>query len=548
MDIESKGISRRSFLAGSTAAGILAAAGLAGCTPQATGAQNAGGASGVPETWDKEADFVVLGSGTALTGALKAAVDGASVIVLEKSDKIGGTTALSGGQCWTPCNRYSEKPDDREAARKYMIKCADGLASESMIDTYLDNMNDMVEMVSEKAGVEWSVSPRADYHSNWEGASMDTRSLAYWIDGVNSGGYTTAAEADAIKALGGEILTSTPAIRLISRPTESGVNEVLGVVAADGGKEITVKANKGVLIGTGGYSHNWDMLKNYLTVPTRYSMAVPGDTGDGIHMAQALGCNLTMMAYIWGEACLHDVPDDEYENGTHPVNFKIYLYNSQPSSIFVNRKGKRFCAESVDYDSLYYAFLGQNVTGEMEQLNIPAYYICDQGVRDLMGDTFFGVKAGEPVPSWAVQADTLEELADKLDVDKAAFLEQIKKWNADAATGIDTEFHRGELAYETRNRYRQDGGAPFLPIEKPPYYAATILPAAMGTKGGIEINEKGQALHVTGEIIPRLYACGNTTGVGSPGKYYTGAGATIAPGMLFGYLAAVDAVSLDPWK
>ena len=429
-----------------------------------------------------------------------------------------------------------------------MLKCADGLASESMIDTYLDNVNEMMEMVAENAGVEWSVSPRADYHSNWEGASMDTRSLAYWIDGVNSGGYTTDAEAKAIESLGGEILTSTPALRLIARPTETGVSEVLGVVASDGKKEITIKANKGVLIGTGGYSHNWDMLKNYLTIPTRYSMAVPGDTGDGILMGQALGCNLKMMAYIWGEACLHDVPDNELENGTHPVNFKIYLYNSQPSSIFVNRKGKRFCSESVDYDSLYYAFLGQNVTGEMEQLNIPAYYICDQTVRELMGDTFFGVKLDEEIPSWAVKADTLEELADKLDVDKEGFLEQIAKWNEDAAAGVDTEFHRGELEYETHNRYRQDGGAPFTPIANPPFYAATILPAAMGTKGGIEINEKGQAVHVTGEIIPRLYACGNTTGVGSPGKYYTGAGATVAPGMLFGYLAAIDALSLDPWE
>ena len=165
-----------------------------------------------------------------------------------------------------------------------------------------------------------------------------------------------------------------------------------------------------------------------------------------------------------------------------------------------------------------------------------------------MGDTFFGVKPDADIPEWAHKADTLEELADMIDVDKEAFLAQIEKWNEDAANGVDTEFHRGELEYETHNRYRQDGGAPFTPIVTPPFYAATIMPAAMGTKGGIQINEKGQAVHVTGKPIPRLYACGNATGVGSPGKYYTGAGATVAPGMLFVHLAAIDALSLDSWQ
>ena len=141
--------------------------------------------------------------------------------------------------------------------------------------------------------------------------------------------------------------------------------------------ELRIKANKGVLIGTGGYSRNWDMLKNWLTVPTMFSMETPACTGEGIKMGQALGANVKMTAYIWGEACLQDVPDDECtdeyisENGPNTVRFKIYGYNSQPSAIFVNQRGERFCAESVDYDSLYYGFLGQNTTGDMEQWNWP---------------------------------------------------------------------------------------------------------------------------------------------------------------------------------
>lgn len=536
-------MSRSTFVkgAGAVAASVIAA-GSAGAALADTATDL------VPEKWDKEADFVVLGSGTALTGALKACVDGASVIVVEKGKITGGTTAYSGGQVWTPCNRYSENPDSREKARAYMVRCADGLATDAMIDAYLDNINDAVDMVADVAGVEWSVSPRADYHSNWEGASVDTRSLAYWIDGVNLGRYTTDAECDAIENLGGEILTETAAKRLVARPTAGGVSEVLGVIAEGPDGELAIKAKKGVLIGTGGYSYNWDMLKNYLAIPTHYSMAVPEDTGDGILMGQALGANLTMMGYIWGEACLHDFTDEELVDTVQPVHFKIYGYNSQPSAIFVDGSGKRFCTESVDYDSLYYGFLGQNVTGDMEQRHIPAYFVCDQATRDLMGDKFMGVKLGDPVPEWAVQADSIEELADKLGIDKDGLVEQVAKWNEDAEKGVDTEFHRGELEYETHNRYRDDNESPFLPIAEPPFYGCKIMPAAMGTKGGIQINEKGQAMHVTGVPIPRLYACGNASGVGCPGKYYTGAGGTLAPGMVYGYLAAIDALQLPDWE
>ena len=123
-----KTINRRQFI---TTAGISAAAlgafGLAGCSGSNPAPASAN--SGVPESWDEEADFVVLGTGTALTGALKAAAEGMSVIVLEKAKLIGGTTALSGGQVWVPCNDYSTEKDDRSLAKTYMTKVAAGLST-----------------------------------------------------------------------------------------------------------------------------------------------------------------------------------------------------------------------------------------------------------------------------------------------------------------------------------------------------------------------------------------------------------------------------------
>ena len=541
---------RRKFLkaSGLVAASALGAATLASCAPNKTGDNNHALHTSGEIAWDKEADFVVIGSGTALTGALKAAVDGAAVIVVEKAAKLGGTTAVSGGQVWAPCNRYSETPDDLEAARTYMTKVADGLSTDAIIDTYLNTVNDMVELVATEAGVQWSVSPRVDYHANWEGSSKNTRSLACEIDGVRSGSHFIQAETAALESLGAEILTSTAATRLITRPGENGVSEVLGIAAEQGSKTLNIKARKGVLIGAGGFGFNWEMRKTYHNIPTHYSMTVPEDTGDGILMGQAVGCQLALMPFFWGEVALHTITDeDEYENGVHSMEFGAYLYQSQPGSIFVNRKGKRFCNESSDYDSLAFGFQGQETTGDMRFTNVPAFYICDQSVRDTLGDSFFGVGPTDPMPEWAWEANSIEELADKAGIEKEGLVAQIEKWNNDVASGIDSEFHRGESEFESYNLFRQDGGAAFAPINQAPFYACRLMPALLGTKGGIKVNEKSQAIHANGEIVPRLYACGNSSGYGAPGKYYTGAGSTIGAGMVAAYNAAIDALSLDSW-
>lgn len=148
-----KDINRRQFI---TTAGLSAAAlsvfGLAGCSGLGAnaGSASASADSAIPETWDEEADFVVLGTGTALTGALKAAADGMSVIVLEKAKTIGGTTALSGGQVWVPCNDFSTEKDDRNLAKKYMTKVAAGLSTEAIIDAYIDRASEMVNFIAEK--------------------------------------------------------------------------------------------------------------------------------------------------------------------------------------------------------------------------------------------------------------------------------------------------------------------------------------------------------------------------------------------------------------
>lgn len=546
-------LNRRQFL---TAAGMsataLGAIGLAGCAPKGDATLSSTGTmtGGIPQEWDQEADFVVLGSGTALTGALKAAADGMSVIVLEKAKQIGGTTALSGGQVWVPCNDYSQEKDDPALAKTYMTKVAAGLSTEAIIDAYIDRASEMVNFIAEQTGCEWSVSPRIDYHAQWEGASRDMRSLSVVIDGTRSGAHFTQPEADAIENMGGTILTETPGVRLVSRLTGNGAQEVLGVIAQDAkGNEIAIKANRGVLLGTGGFSYNEAMINAYHPIPRRGCMCVPESTGDGILMGQAVGANLAMMPWGWGLVSFR-VPSEQAYEARSLASGSIYAYQSKPSSIFVNRKGKRFCDEASDYDSIWFGFQGQSTTGEMELTNVPAWYICDQSVRETLADpekggTFFDVGLEDELPEWGYSADTIEELAEKIGIDPMALKEQIDKFNTDVEAGVDTEFHRGESEFETYNM--MNGGPTLGTIVKPPFYAAEIIPCYQGTKGGIQINENGQAISVTGEPIGRLYACGNTTGCGTPGKYYTGAGGTNGPGMVFAYLAAEHAGTLENW-
>lgn len=538
---------RRDFMRlGLGTAAVAGVASLAGCSSTSTASNNASAIASapVPETWDKEADFVVVGAGTALTGALKAAVDGATVIVLEKRDAVGGTTAFSGGEIYAPCNNVAGN-DDPAAAKAYLTRIADGLATEAVIDSYIANSPAMVDFLMEQTGVDFAVSDHAtDYHSEWEGATQGVRSLTpVNPDGPSSGAQFTNAEAEKIQALGGEVLLSTPAKRLVARLQDNGVPEVLGVVAESKGTEIFIKANKGVLLGTGGFDYNEDLKRQYLTFPSNYTFAIDGSDGDGLRMAQGVGCDLNLMPYGWGNVAYTVTGAEAYANHITSGGITPFGIQNQPGALFVNSAAKRFTDEAADYDSVLYSFMGQYPTGDMEFINIPAYFIFDQTANS---SAMFPLYNPEAPEEWITVADTIEDLAVKLGLDPDALVATVEEFNAHAAEGKDPLFHRGESAYD------QGGmGRPALcigPLDNPPYCGCTIAPFLQGTKGGPKVNENAQVMHVTGEVIPRLYAAGNCAGCGAPGKYYAGAGGTLGPAMVFAYVAATHAQALTAWE
>lgn len=556
-------LNRRSFLGMAAGAAALGAMSLAGCAPSASNDATPLASAGVPESWDHEADFVVVGAGTALTGALKAVEQGMSAIVIEARAIAGGTTALSGGSVWIPCNDYAK--DDRAAAKTYMTKVADGLSTEAIIDAYLDNASPMINFITEQTGVAWEIADRTDYHEQWEGATTATRTVKP-IDpetgkSTNGGGYTQP-QADKFTELGGTILFNTTAETLVARTLDDGRQEVLGVIATDAkGATLAIKASKAVLLGAGGFDYNDDMKAQYLDIPSPCTFMVETCDGKGVRMAQGVGADLAMMCYGWGNAAYKVIGEEAYANKVVDANIAPLCYQSDTSSMWINRYGRRFCDEAASYDSFWYGFgNGRDTTGEMLYTNIPAWYVCDQGNRNRnaggdgvatpdSGGNLWGVEASAEPPAWVLQADTLEELAQKMGLDELGtenLLAQVERFNRYAAEGTDPEFHRGESTFDQGGPGRPANC--LEPMNVPPYFAAQIVPFLQGTRGGPRTNEFGQVLHVNGDTVPRLYACGNNAGCGTPGKYYNGAGGTVAPGMVFSYIAAIDAAKLDSWE
>ena len=139
-------------------------------------------------------------------------------------------------------------------------------------------------------------------------------------------------------------------------------------------------------------------------------------------------------------------------------------------------------------------------------------------------------------------ADTLEELAELIGVDAEEFVKEVEKFNGYVDAGFDADFFRGESPYDcglpTDTVTAEDKKLTLGKIEKAPFFAGEMSPSTLGSCGGPRINEHAQIMHTSGDPIGRLYACGNVTGFGGPGKQYGGAGGTLGPGFVMGFIAA----------
>jgi 3-oxosteroid 1-dehydrogenase len=292
------------------------------------------------------------------------------------------------------------------------------------------------------------------------------------------------------------------------------------------GSVIRIRARKGVLLAAGGFEHNNEMRKHFLRDGGKdnYSAGSPDNTGDGITAGQAVGGAVDLMDDAWW------MPAFKRPDGVMSV---LVSERSIPRSIIVDQTGRRFVNEAAPYVT----FVHQQLAGGHD----PIWFVFDRKAKNRY--QFGGMMPGQTFPAdWFTsglmhRADTLDALAAAIGVPASALRETVDGFNRFARDGKDADFGRGDSAYD--NYY----GDPTLPhptmdvIDSAPYYAARIQAGDLGTKGGLMYNANGQVLRADGTVIAGLYATGNTS-ASVMGNDYAGAGATIGPAMVFGFIGA----------
>ncbi len=315
---------------------------------------------------------------------------------------------------------------------------------------------------------------------------------------------------------------------------------VRGVVIEHRGETQRIDCDA-VILATGGFEWSEEFKCSFLRGPMTHPVSIDTNTGDGLRMAMRVGAMLGNMREAWWMP-VAEVPREEVSTGVT----LIAGIRSLPRCIMVNRKGVRFTNESANYNAIGAAFHDQDVSA-FAYRNLPCWIVFDQGYIDRYGFPITGSKPGIPPPQWVSSGSTLAALANNLGMPPDALERTVARWNTQVAAGRDDDFHRGEAAHDQwwgDAAGRGGPGAALGPLDRGPFYAVEIKSGALGTKGGPKTDVNANVLDVDGKPIAGLYAAGNV--MSSPmGMTYGGAGGTIAPGMVFGFVAGRHAAG-DP--
>ncbi|PJI38798.1 MAG: 3-oxosteroid 1-dehydrogenase [Ferrovibrio sp.] len=348
---------------------------------------------------------------------------------------------------------------------------------------------------------------------------------------LTNGNALAARLAKSLFDLNVPIVTDCPIDAVISDG-----DAVTGVEVIIGGKQIRLVARRGVVLATGGFPQDPALRKLLFPhAPTgaeHWSPAPPGNTGDGWRIASAIGGQTTALPNAAAWIPVSRVP---YGNGKYGV-FPHLIDRYKPGIIAVNHQGRRFVNEANSYHDF-----GQAMQATCKgQTEVSAYLICDHQTLRRYG---LGFAKPFPVPyrqhlwsGYLVQGNSIAQLAHKLGMNPTVLAETVKKVNADATTGTDTEFGKGSTSY---NRYLGDANHPsnacFAAIERGPFYALKIYMGDLGTFAGIKTNSTAQVINQAGNAVPGLYAVGNDA-ASVMGGNYPGAGITLGPALTFGYI------------
>lgn len=441
----------------------------------------------------READVIVVGGGLAgLAAATTVTELGGSVIVIEKMENCGGNTMRSGGTLNAVDPERQLEQGIVDSLELYIKNTYEGGGEKGnleLIRKLCENSKSARDWISSYGG-EWQDSIYLTIGGRWP-RSLDAKNNATetLIDPL----------IKAIKNNNGEIIVNCKAEELIM---EDG--KVIGVKAYDinSKKEYELYGTNGVILATGGFSANSDMVSQYNdTIPEdNPTTNSPSATGDGIIMGQAVGANIIDMENI----LLHP------HSGTN-----VYFSGMIDNSIYVNQLGKRFVNEQLDRNevcqeileqpgSIVYAIFDSNVINE-------EFWSTQDGYQDFVELA----KAGK-----CGYGETLEELAESIGVDPIELEKSVREFNQAVDGLIEDKFGR-ELFYKK--------------IEDGPFYASIRSAYTHYTIGGLEIDSQARVKNTDGDTIPGLYAAGEVTG-GIHGENRLG-GNSLTECIVFGRIA-----------
>ena len=441
-----------------------------------------------------DCDVVVVGAGGAgLTASVMATQQGMKVILLEKMPFVGGNSLRAeGGMNAADTKVQAELGLEGNTVDNFVadtLRLGHDLANPDLVRTLAENSAEAVD---------WLFSIDAPLSKVKATGGTQHQYLHQPADGQAVGAYLVAKLSAKAEELGIDVRVNTKATEILM---DNG--QAVGVKAEDEGHDYTINA-KAVVLATGGFGANFDLMASYdPSLANAVTTNHAGAQGDGIMMAQAVGADTVDMEQIQ----LH--PTVIQSNGLL-VSESLRSYGA----VIVNTEGKRFVNDLAGRDVVSQA--------ELKQPDGYCFIIFDQNMVDNLALTHKFIDGG-----YALTGDTYVALAQEMGLEGAAienFVNTMVAWNESCEKGEDAEWGRN-------NGMEKQALAPF--------YAIKIAPGIHHTMGGIKIDTAAEVIDTDGNVIPGLFACGETTG-GIHGNNRLG-GNAVADFTIFGRIAGQSA-------
>lgn len=550
-------------------------------------------------------DLLVAGAGAAgMATALVAALEGLDVLLCEKSDQVGGTTATSAGTVWIPGNTQSQRagiPDSARDAEIYLRKLVGDSLQPDKLAAYLGSGPVAIDYLAARSDVRFQPAGRHPDYVELPGAAVSGRALSPLpFDGrlLGEDFRRVRPPIEEFMVLGGMMVGKADIPRLVGRFRSAGnlafalrlvcgylvdrlthprgtrllmgnaliarllyslrekrvpllfeapIEEILrgdsGVTGArirHGEGMLTIRARKGVVLATGGFGRNPE-LRSRLMPREAANLSLACEGSDGDGLMLGTRAGATIPSGHRTGAFWAPVSVTRRRDGSEGLFPHLVLDRAKPGLVAVNSAGRRFVNEACSYHDFVEAMFDSRGRAPA----IPAYLICDSAFVRKYGLGIIRPGTRDPrkfeLQRYISCACSLEELAAKLSIDRTALEETIKRHNSFAATGIDLEFGKGGAELNRANGDPENLPNPCLgPIAHPPFCALAVWPADLGVSSGLATDADGRVLDASGGPIRGLYACGNDMASVFMGTY-PGPGTTLGPALTFAYRIAMDA-------